>query len=147
MLCRRHFIIPAHDPSHGIDPANVVEKLDVNNWSERAVCRTDGRDYLYLYINQPLTEDGTPNPERYVIRIFNLYRHDYFGQQWRTYFPTLQEALDYANGEDESDFAKQTTPSPTPSKSGPKPMSEIAKSVATAAEKLEPELKQRPSNS
>ncbi|MFC1672668.1 hypothetical protein ACFL12_00810 [Pseudomonadota bacterium] len=147
MLSRRHFNHPVHDPKHGIDPANVADKLDQVNWTKRAVCRTDGHDHYYVYIDQPLRDDGTPDPERYFIMVFNLYRHDYFGQQWRTHFPTLKEALNYANGEDQSDFAKQTWPDTPPPRSGPKPKSDIAKSVQAAAKALEKELKNRPSNS
>ena len=147
MLRRRRFNHPAHDPKHGIDPANVAEKLDQENWTRSAVCRTDGHDHFYVYINQPLRDDDTPDPERYFIMVFNLYRHDHFGQQWRTHFPTLQEALNYANGEDQSDFSKQTRLDVPPPKSGPKPLSDIAKAVQAAAKELEKELKKKTAGS
>ena len=144
MLRRRRFNVPAHDPIHGIDPANVVENLDTENWPHCAVCRTDGDDHYYIYINQPLRGDDTPDPERYFIIVSNLYRNNCNGRQWKTHFATLLDALNYVNGDDASDFSKYTFPSPTPPKSGPKPKSDIAKSVEAAAKALEKEMISEP---
>jgi hypothetical protein len=67
-----------------------------------------GKRALYILIERG--ERGTARVVRYYIRVHGA---DAPGRRWNTDFKTLREALDFANGRDQSDFAGFTRPAKT----------------------------------
>src|SRR5262245_37635170 len=92
-----------HDPVYGISKQNIAEELTQDNWETKAVCRIWGSHTLYLTVAE--REASTPHPE-----VQNLVKAYGTGQErcWDRGFPSLDDAISYANGADGSEFALHT---------------------------------------
>ena len=83
---------PPQDAIYGIHQANIVPRLTEGNWQTRATVRLLGTRSLYVWIKK-----GTREAEEvYLVSVENDGP-----PRWdlQATFPTLPEALAYANGE------------------------------------------------
>jgi hypothetical protein len=102
----RVWMATAPDPSNGISHARIAEKLTRENWLEKAVVRQGPTSIYYIYI---LYAGTTPDEGPWKVEVhgkdvnWEYYpRSDDFSQE----FADLDDALRYANGEDDSHFAR-----------------------------------------
>jgi len=98
------------DPIFGISRCNITDRLKRTNWRTEAICRVREDRCLYIYINRGSTFGKGKKCERYFVFIEFGSEED---RKLRRDFPTLKEALAYANGEDGSEFAQGTRPAET----------------------------------
>ena len=97
---------PQH-PMYGIHRANVASSLTAENWERKALWRWHGTTGLYIYIASPVLDDGADSQDesRYHVRVHTRgARSTKLGKA----FATLEEALAYANGEEDGMIARRT---------------------------------------
>jgi len=96
---------PPQDPIYGVNCNNIADRLNPNNWRDKAIFRIKENRSLYVYVIKGSISENGIRHKRYLVRI-------HFGSQkdeaFKRDFQTLKEALAYANGEDSSEFAHQT---------------------------------------
>lgn len=99
-----------HHPMYGICRENVAPALTKKNWRTKAVWRQHEMGGLYVFVARGVTEsDSGEDTERYYVKIKIHGGADLAGR-FDNDFATLEEALAYANGQDEGLLAKETQP-------------------------------------
>ncbi|MCZ6467434.1 MAG: hypothetical protein O6829_09205 [Alphaproteobacteria bacterium] len=99
------------DPMCGVSHANIVSKLNKRNWKSKATCRIHAEGPLYITIKRgERSSKGRPKEIIYtvsgaIIDVTGVYCRD---------FPTLEDALSYANGEDGGDLGSGSRPAEGP---------------------------------
>jgi len=95
--------LPAHDLMVGFSPANVVDRLTVDNWASKALLRSKGESLLYIVIVTGV-EEWSGNSV-YLVQASN---RDETRSDLSARFANLEEALAYANGEDGGGISAKT---------------------------------------
>jgi hypothetical protein len=100
----------APHPANGISHARIAERLTRENWLQKAAVRQGPTSIYYIYI---LYAGVSPEEGPWMVEVHgndvNWEYHpltDDFSQE----FANLDDALRYANGEDDSYFAERTVP-------------------------------------
>jgi hypothetical protein len=98
------FTVP--HPVYGISHARITDRLTRENWLEKAVVRQGPTSIYYTFI---IYAAATPEQDPWKVEVFGndvnwefFSRPDDFSQE----FADLDDALRYANGEDDSYFAE-----------------------------------------
>ena len=97
-------------PVFGISHARIVDKLTRENWLQKAVVRQGPTSIYYTYI---LYAGATPEEGPWMVEVNgNDVNWEYFPRidDFSREFPDLDDALRYANGEDDSYFGESTVP-------------------------------------
>ena len=91
----------------GISHANIVPKLNRRNWKTKAGCRVRPDGPIYITIQRgEKTSEGEKREVHYRVEgvfvdVAVIYEQN---------FPTLPEALAFANGEDAGEISQETRP-------------------------------------
>ena len=113
MRIRTFYVAPPQDIIFGICQANIVAKLNKRNWKTKATCRVMGEEdnprkvRVYIWIKKGDRSVGEEKEAIYTVGIYVLMSEKTFAKE---HFLTLEEALAYANGEDDGDLGYETRP-------------------------------------
>ena len=97
-------------PAYGISHARIAERLTRENWLQKAVVRQGPTSIYYTYI---VYAGATPEEGPWKVEVHgNDVNWEYFPRtdDFSQEFADLDDALRYANGEDDSYFAESTVP-------------------------------------
>ena len=97
-------------PVCGISHARITDRLTRENWLEKAVVRQGPTSIYYTYI---VYAGATPEAGPWKVEVHgNDVNWEYFPRtdDFSQEFADLEDALRYANGEDDSYFAQSTVP-------------------------------------
>src|SRR3954452_2185992 len=97
------------DLIYGFRRENVVERLDEENWTTKAIIRKPDKGLLYVWIGRDgMAED--PLKRTGVFRVNVVLLPDGNAREFEAEFDVLDAALAYANGEDGGRLATETQP-------------------------------------
>jgi hypothetical protein len=102
----RHGFLGDQDLVYGFDPKKVSDRLTTANWRRKAVMRQDRHGWLYVWVWVNKREMAGKIIAGYAVHVERLEEKG--SQKYGCWFSTLGDALQYANGEDDSAFSRKT---------------------------------------
>jgi hypothetical protein len=92
------------DTRFGIKWSNITERLTLQTWKRKAIVRKASGGWLYLWVTKGQYGNGAV-----VYKVNTDSEGGRCSQRYERCFPNLEQALAYANGEDDGDIAKETS--------------------------------------
>ena len=98
-------IMRPHDSTFGVSHNNIVPKLNRRNWKNKATCRVHAEGPLYITVKRgERSSEGKLMEILYRVSALIVDEEEIYDKN----FPTLIEALSFANGEDGGEISRET---------------------------------------
>lgn len=96
------------DPLFGIYPENIADRLTRANWKQKAVVRKSPKEWLYILVYALWSVGKERKGIGYTVHVYGEGEEEHL-PEYEQHFPTLRQALAYANGEDGGKLATQSS--------------------------------------